>query len=306
MIERRRYMGGGNQDQFIQFADPVVKQILVELWGGATGGSAALNTRVNNTKVPGVDGEMTYEQAASVNNMRDIFNNNTDIRSFDELQYFTGLSICPVFQRCTLDIVTIPSNVIYFSDNTANATKIENMHILGSTVKSVGFNTFRTSYITNVYLDTLEWFFSYNIRNTEQTPLWLATNLYVNKVLTTHIDIPEGITTLCSWFCSKAIHSMTLPNSLTTIDGSAFRNTQMQTLTIPSGVTSLGASILYNTTLPEMVFLPTTPPTATASTWNNNKVTTIYVPDESVDAYKAADNWSGVASKIKGLSELPS
>lgn len=299
-------MGGGNQDQFIHFADPVVKQILVELWGGADGGSAALNTRVNNTKVPGVGGEMTYKQAASVYNMRDTFINNTDIRSFDELQYFTGLSMCPVFRGCTLDTVTIPSNVIAFYDSTISTTKIENMHILGSTVNSVGFNTFRTYYITNVYLDTLEWFFSYNIRNVEQTPLWLATNLYVNEVLTTHIDIPEGITTLYSWFCSKAIHSMTLPNSLTTIGSSAFRNTQMQTLTIPSGVTSLGNVILYNTTLPEMVFLPTTPPTSTASTWTNNKVTTIYVPDGSVDAYKAADNWSGVASKIKGLSELPS
>jgi len=31
----------------------------------------------------------------------------------------------------------------------------------------------------------------------------------------------------------------------------------------------------------------------------------IYVPDELVDSYKAATNWSTYASRIKGLSELP-
>ena len=31
----------------------------------------------------------------------------------------------------------------------------------------------------------------------------------------------------------------------------------------------------------------------------------IYVPDESVATYKAANGWSGYASKIKGKSELP-
>ncbi len=31
----------------------------------------------------------------------------------------------------------------------------------------------------------------------------------------------------------------------------------------------------------------------------------IYVPDELVDAYKTATNWSVFANAIKGLSELP-
>ena len=33
------------------------------------------------------------------------------------------------------------------------------------------------------------------------------------------------------------------------------------------------------------------------------KITTIYVPDESVEAYKAATNWVNYASIIKPLSE---
>ena len=33
------------------------------------------------------------------------------------------------------------------------------------------------------------------------------------------------------------------------------------------------------------------------------KLTAVYVPDDSVSAYKAASVWSGLASKIKPLSE---
>ena len=51
--------------------------------------------------------------------------------------------------------------------------------------------------------------------------------------------------------------------------------------------------------------------TAKAATLNNARAFTnadnaiIYVPDELVDSYKAATNWSTYADRIKGISELP-
>lgn len=36
---------------------------------------------------------------------------------------------------------------------------------------------------------------------------------------------------------------------------------------------------------------------------NCSDLLTFYVPDESVEAYKAAENWSKYADKIKPLSE---
>lgn len=289
-------------DVFIHFEDQNVKNILVGLWGGADGGTAALNTRVGNKKVLGAAGEITYEQAASVTNMINTFINNTTIRKFDELQYFTSINTCPCFQGCTMESFTVPPNVYVFRDNTAYSSKIENIHILGDTVTTVGANCFRSNYITNVYVDTLDWFFGYAPLGIESTPLWIASNLYVNGTLTTHINIPNTVTTLYCQFASAAIHSMTLPNSITTIQGGAFRKTQMQTLTIPASVTTMGANMWYNTTLQELIMLPTTPPTIQSSTFTNSNITTIKVPAASLNDYKTATNWSSVANKIQAIS----
>lgn len=46
------------------------------------------------------------------------------------------------------------------------------------------------------------------------------------------------------------------------------------------------------------------PPTIASNTFGaTSSSMKIYVPDESVDAYKAKENWSALASRIKPLSE---
>lgn len=52
------------------------------------------------------------------------------------------------------------------------------------------------------------------------------------------------------------------------------------------------------------VFLSVTPPTANNSASFGGTSCTIYVPDEAVDAYKTANNWTGFASRIVGISQL--
>lgn len=57
---------------------------------------------------------------------------------------------------------------------------------------------------------------------------------------------------------------------------------------------------------PFIIMEATTPPTAGANLFQScPALTSIYVPDASVEAYKAATNWSTYASKIKGISERP-
>lgn len=55
----------------------------------------------------------------------------------------------------------------------------------------------------------------------------------------------------------------------------------------------------------ETVFMPqdVPPPIATDTFQGCNALSAIYVPDGSVDAYKTATNWSGLADKIKPISE---
>ena len=85
---------------------------------------------------------------------------------------------------------------------------------------------------------------------------------------------------------------------------------------IPESVTALPGDQLSGSTGTEsgtqiILCLPVTPPTADwfgqwSANGGNCPPKVIYVPDDSVDAYKAAENWSEFADLIKPMSELTS
>lgn len=74
MVDVTAELEAQRSDEIIAFIDPAVKQICVENWN--TNG----------------DGELSYAEAAAVTDIGQIFRNNTDIKSFNELQYFTGFT----------------------------------------------------------------------------------------------------------------------------------------------------------------------------------------------------------------------
>lgn len=69
-------------------------------------------------------------------------------------------------------------------------------------------------------------------------------------------------------------------------------------------VTKIDSSAFLNcTTLARLVVRAATPPTLASDTLKGcSNLTAIYVPDEAVEAYKAATNWIGYAAKIQPLS----
>lgn len=88
--------------------------------------------------------------------------------------------------------------------------------------------------------------------------------------------------------------------------GGCFQNCANMTIFyIPASVTSIGAYALYNCpNLRTLVSRAVEPPTlASTSISGTPSDMIIYVPDASVDAYKAASGWSTYASRIKGISE---
>lgn len=93
---------------------------------------------------------------------------------------------------------------------------------------------------------------------------------------------------------------------VTTIGDLAFYNGgSLTSITIPDSVTSIGASAFYNCrSLPSVYCKATTPPVldGTSVFANNSSSRRIYVPAESVDAYKSATNWSAYASAIVGYN----
>ena len=98
---------------------------------------------------------------------------------------------------------------------------------------------------------------------------------------------------------------LTIPDHILAIGNKAFYGCQMKSIAIASNVKSIGNYAFYNCNqLTSVILTRITPPTI-ASTTFNNPTTNFYVPNESVEAYKTASNWSAMASRIYPMSELP-
>lgn len=94
-----------------------------------------------------------------------------------------------------------------------------------------------------------------------------------------------------------------LPYSLTELDYGVFQGcTSMTNVNIPSGVTSIGNSSFVDCSgLTSITIEATVPPTLGSDVFENTNDCPIYVPSDSVNAYKAASGWSTYASRIQAI-----
>lgn len=134
-------------------------------------------------------------------------------------------------------------------------------------------------------------------------------SIFANRKGLLRFTFPTGVTTVAAslcYGCSK-LSEVEFPNTITRINQTAFQLTGLTSVTIPSSVTRIDAQVFAQCkNLVEVIMEPTTPPTFGGSVFIGcTALTSIYVPDASVDAYKAATNWSTYASKIKPISERP-
>ena len=140
------------------------------------------------------------------------------------------------------------------------------------------------------------------------------------------IIIPDSVTSIgnTAFRDCTSITSIDIPNSVTIIGNDAFEYcTSLSSCTIGSGVTSIGASAFYGcssltsidipssvtsiysyaflgcTSLTSITVNATTPPALSTSVFNNTNDCPIYVPSESLEAYKTS--WSTYASRIQAI-----
>lgn len=145
------------------------------------------------------------------------------------------------------------------------------------------------------------------------------------------VTLPEGLLNISNDAFANccSLTSITIPNTVTSIGSGAFsRCNSLRNITIPEGVTRIESNTFYYCSalervtilgdvseisnsafdgcyyLAEYYFAAKTPPTIGASTlFNYRSDYAIYVPAESVEAYKAATNWSRYADKIQAMPE---
>ena len=121
----------------------------------------------------------------------------------------------------------------------------------------------------------------------------------------TSITIPSGVKTISdhAFFMNDNLTSITIPNSVTSIGDGAFSDcTNLTSITIPNSVTEIGMMAFHGCdNLKEVYCKATIPPDLRWGAFDYNASgRKIYVPRESVEAYKSANGWWDYASAIVG------
>lgn len=119
------------------------------------------------------------------------------------------------------------------------------------------------------------------------------------------IDLGAGVTTIGvhAFYDCTAITAITLPESLTTISEYAFSDcTALTSIALPAAVSTIGEYALSGCDALTTVYAKATKPATLGGEYvfDIDNTPAIYVPEASVDAYKAA--WTRYASSIKGYA----
>ena len=119
----------------------------------------------------------------------------------------------------------------------------------------------------------------------------------------TSFTVPDGIKNILSGvFCGFGnLTEIHLPEGLSSIGFQSFRDCSgLSEIVIPESVEYIGNTAFQSCqNLTSIRCLPTTPPTGSNGMFSGTGDCPIYVPAESVDAYKSAEYWSEYADRIR-------
>ncbi len=296
----------------IIFADPNVEALCVNKWD--TDG----------------DGFLSYSEAAAVTDIGYTFYNNGSITSFDELQYFTGVTSIPAeaFRNCNnLYSIVFPESLtsigsyafLYCSSLTGDL-------IIPNSVTVINYGAFLYCYGLNgtltigENLNYMEWgVFSgtnfsavnYNAINCETIEGWFDES----AAYIVSLNIGENVETIpYSTFSgfNNITGDLVIPNSVTSIGDYAFQGcSQITSVSLPASLTAINNGVFSNchglssVTIPEGV--------SSIGDWafyNCNSLTSLQIPNavSSVGncAFEGCTNLSGTLAFPSSLSSIGS
>ena len=119
------------------------------------------------------------------------------------------------------------------------------------------------------------------------------------------ISIPTNVTEIltCTFEDCSNLTNIDMSDEIISIGSYAFKNCKrLQSITIPANVTSIGNYAFDGCSKLQYIYSKAIQPPKLENAWvfESSIITTIYVPTESVDAYKAAANWQKYSDKIVG------
>lgn len=292
------------QKLYIDFEDPAIEQAIVA-WNANTG-----NHWDSSGSHTGDGIGVTVDQAADIKQLIDYngnsgpFKDNTQIETFNEMPFFTGLSTntshnwrifanssirevdlrgitaiqTAMFENCTnLQSVGSMANVTYIDG--AAFKNCSNLHIDVNlpSLTNIDSNSFQSSGITSI--SNLGQLTSVKNYGNDGTFSWCTSLKTIDLHTTTNLQTIER----CGFKNALACETIHLPSSITTLADYAFENA---------------------TSLKWIKIDATTPPTITGTTFNKaNGTFKIYVPDSAVSDYKSS-TWSNFSSRIFSINQF--
>ena len=271
---------------WVKFADSAVEAICVANWD--TNGS----------------GYMSKNECAAVTSISNaLFKGNAEITSFDELKYFTGVKSlaqntfngCTALESIGLDnIEVVGNNAVWNAGVFAGCTSLKSAYMPNAT-SIANYAFYNCTALTEAYMP-----------NVETT---ISSYAFANTSLGGSHTFPKLVDIGASAFAATNVVQIIAPCVVTfggTWDNGSFKNCKSLKKVMLRDATTLGErTFLSCTALESFVFANPTPPSLNASLFSStNSTFKIYVPDSSVDAYKAATNWSTFGDRIVPISQL--
>lgn len=218
------------------------------------------------------------------------YENDKGILKFDKP--ITAIRDKAFYECRALTSVTLPDSVTSIGESAFYGCKNLTSVNIGNGVITIGKNAF------TVCINLINVIMGYHVRTIEQEAFKECRNL-------TNITIPNGVTSIeghAFGFCNS-LTNVTIPDSVKTIRKFAFSwCSTLTNLTIGKSVTSVEDFAFSDCNSLQSIYCKaTTPPKlgygALSNYYYNKK---IYVPQQSVVAYKIADGWEQFDKIIEG------
>ena len=242
----------------IEFVDAKVKELCIGNWD-ANG-----------------DGELDEDEAAAVTSLDKVFSNNSEITSFNELQYFTGLTsisdnafmVCEKLTAITipatvtaignnaflstgLTAITLPEGLLTIGHHAFSDTHLESLSIPAS-VNSIGASCFYlTPQLRSIVVDETNTV--YDSRNNCNAIIETASNTLLRGCSTT--VIPDDVVAIgdSAFHSCVNLQAIDFPGSVTKIGQDAFYGTGLKTVRIPKSIVSIGETAFVGGTQLESI-----------------------------------------------------
>ena len=209
--------------------------------------------------------------------------NNLSKSSLSGYYQYGAFYNCSALKSITLLAATPPAGSTDVLYNTNNCI----IYVPGESVAAYKQAAVWKSYADRIYAIGTEW-----------TGTSLVYTSTTGEAIAANKGPANGNLVSNTYFDGKG--TMEFDRDVETVVNNAFYNVKtLSTITLPASVKSIGSWAFYDcSNLTTITLLGSVPPTGTDDMFNNVKNLVIYVPAESVDAYKSASYWSDYAGSI--------